>query len=362
MTHLHKRRGKMRVKFKIFVFILALVSTAFLFYSCSGSSNAQDKNEKEEETKIPVETAKVTQGLITASYSGSSSLEAEAEALVVAKVSGVVEKILVEEGYTVRAGQTLAKLDDEQYRLELNRAKSVLEKLENEFERNESLFKNKIVSQEAYDKSKSEYHTQKAAYDLAKLRLNYTEIKAPISGIVTKRLVKVGNMVKQDDQTFQVTDFDPLLAVLHVPEREMNKLEKGLPADLTADAVPDTEFKGKILRISPIVDAGTGTFKVTVEVRDKTRRLKPGMFARVQVVYDSHENALLVPKSAILSEDTDTWAFVITDGTVNKKRVSIGYNNSTHVEVISGLSLDDIIVTTGLNSLKDGSKIKVIEP
>jgi len=352
----------MRVKFKIFVFILALVFTAFLFYSCSGSSNAQDKNEKEEETKIPVETTKVTQGLITATYSGSNTLEAEAEALVVAKVSGVVKKIYVEEGYTVRAGQTLAKLDDEQYRLEVNQAKSVLEKLANEFERNESLLKNKIVSQEAYDKSKSEYQTQKAAYDLAKLRLNYTEIKAPLSGIVTKRLIKLGNMVKQDDQIFQVTDFDPLLAVLHVPEKEMNKLVVGLPAGLTADAVPDAEFKGKILRISPIVDAGTGTFKVTVEVRDKTRKLKPGMFARVQVVYDTHENALLVPKSAILSEDTDTWAFVIADGTVNKKRVSIGYNNSTHVEVVSGLSLDDIIVTTGLNSLKDGSKIKVIEP
>ena len=352
----------MRVKSRIFIFILALTATAFLFYGCSSSSNAQVKSEKEEEDQIPVEAAKVTQGSISASYSGSSSLEAEAEALVVAKVSGVVKKIFVEEGYTVRNGQTLAKLDDEQYRLELNQAKSVLEKLVSEFERNESLFKSKIVSQEAYDKSKSEYFTQKAAYDLAQLRLDYTEIKAPINGIVTKRLVKVGNMVKEDQQTFQVTNFDPLLAVLHVPEKEMNKLVVGLPAVLKADAVPDSEFKGKILRISPIVDAGTGTFKVTVEARDRTRRLKPGMFVRVQVIYDTHESALLVPKSAILSEDTETWAFVITDGTVNKKKVDVGYTNSTHVEVVSGLSLDDIIVTTGLNSLKDGSRIKVIEP
>jgi len=352
----------MRVELKLLIFILALAAMTLLFTSCSGSSNAQVKSEKEEETQIPVETTKVTQGLISASYSGSSSLEAEAEALVVAKVSGVVQKILVEEGHLVRAGQTLAKLDDEQYRLELNQTKSILDKVVNEFERNESLFKNKIVSQEAYDRSKSEYHTQKAAYDLAMLRLNYTEIKAPISGIVTKRLIKVGNMVKEDQQTFQIIDFDPLLAVLHVPEKEMNKLQVGLPAVLKADAVPGSEFSGKILRISPIVDAGTGTFKVTVEVRDKARKLKPGMFARVQVVYDTHENALLVPKSAILSEDTDTWAFVINDGSVTKKKVSVGYNNSTHVEVVSGISLDDIIVTTGLNSLKDGSKIKVIEP
>lgn len=109
------------------------------------------------------------------------------------------------------------------------------EKLASEYERNESLFENKIVSQEAYKKTQSEYQTQKAAYDLAKLRLNYTEIKAPIGGVVSRRLIKVGNMVKVDQPTFQITDFNPLLAVLHVPEREMSKLRVAFPAKLTAD-------------------------------------------------------------------------------------------------------------------------------
>lgn len=342
-------------------FILTMITVSLIFTSCGRNVNSQAKNKKEEETAIPVETAEVIQGSITATYAGSTNLEAEAEAMVVAKVSGVVKQIFVEEGDLVRAGRVLVKLDDEQYRLELNQAHSILEKLASEYERNESLFKNKIVSQEAYEKTQSEYQTQKAAYDLAKLRLNYTEIKASLGGVVSQRLIKVGNMVKVDQPTFQITDFDPLLAVLYVPEKEMSKLQVSFPAKLTADAVPDSEFKGKISRISPIVDAGTGTFKVTVEVNDRTRTLKPGMFSRVQIVYDTHENAALVPKDAILTEDTEAWVFAVNSDSVTKKKVQTGYSNSTHVEVLSGLNVGDVVVTTGLGSLKDGSKIKVVE-
>lgn len=348
-------------KFEKLVLILIMIAAISLYYGCGGKANSKVKDKKEEETKIPVETTEVIQGSIMAKYSGSTTLEAEAEALVVAKVSGVMNKIFVEESDSVVAGQVLAKLDDEQYSLELAQAKSILEKLTNEFERNQSLLRNKIVSQETYEQTKSEYHTQKAAYDIAKLRLNYTEIRSPISGIVSQRLIKVGNMVKEDQPTFQITDFDPLLAVLHVPEKEMNKLQVGYPASLKADAVLDSEFKGKILRISPIVNAGTGTFKVTVEAKDKTRKLKPGMFTRVQIVYDTHKDTLLVQKNAILTEDSETWAFVVNSDSVAKKEVKVGYSNSTHVEILSGLELGDQVVTTGLNSLKDGSKIKVIE-
>jgi len=348
-------------KFEKLVIILILITLPFMFYGCGGNSNAQVKNEKEEETGIPVETSKVIQGSVTATYTGSTSLEAEEEALVVAKVGGVAEKIFVEEGDSIRAGQVLAKLDDEQYKLELNQAESILERLSNEYERNLSLFKNKIVSKESYEKIKYECDTQKAVCDLAKLRLNYTEIKAPINGIISKRLIKAGNMVKLEQPTFQITDFDPLLAVLHVPEREMSKLQIGFPANLTVDAIPDSAFKGKILRISPIVDSGTGTFKVTVGIRDKTRRLKPGMFTRVKIVYDTHENTLLVPKDAVLTEDSEAWAFVVSDGAVTKTEVKVGYSNPTHVEILSGLSLGATIVTTGLGGLKDGSKVKIVE-
>lgn len=351
----------MNVKFEKLLFIIIITAVTIMFYSCSSKSNPQAKKEKEKDTGIPVEATKVIQGSVAATYTGSTTLEAEAEAVVVAKVGGVVKEIFIEEGDSIKAGQVVAKLDDEQFKLELNQAKSNLEKLSNEFERNKSLFEINIVSKEIYEKTKFEYHTQEASYDLAKLKLDYTEIRAPISGIVSQRFIKVGNMVEVNKPTFQITDFDPLLAVLHVPEREMAKLQIGFPANLSADAIHDYEFRGQILRISPIVDAGTGTFKVTVEVNNKTLKLKPGMFARVQIIYDTHENTLLVPKDSILTEDKGSSVFVVNNGTASKKKVEIGYNNSTHVEILSGLNIGDTIVTTGLSSLKDGSKINVVK-
>jgi len=397
--------------------LIVLIILAFLIiYACRGQAPANNKSEKEEDPAIPVEITEVIKGSVSANYSGTATLEAEGEALVVAKVSGVIEKIFVEEGDSVKAGQVLAKLEDEEFIHKLAQVEAKLEELANEFQRNKELFKNKLISAEAYDRTKYEYQTQKSTYDLTKLNLNYTEIKAPISGIVSERFIKVGNMVTVNQDTFRVADFDPLLAVLHVPEKELSKLQAGYPAELMADAVPGEIFSAGILRISPVVSAETGTFKVTVAVTDKTRKLKPGMFTRVNIVYDMHENALLLPKDAILTEDSESTVFIVTEkaeerseeeeerngektdktenaekpsaeaeeeeekpGTetnsetdsepkepvkyliASKQEITTGYINSTHVEILSGVKLGDVVVTTGLSSLKDGAKVKVVE-
>jgi len=392
--------------------LIVLIILAFLIiYGCRGQTPANSKSEKEEDPPIPVEVTEVIKGSVSANYLGTATLEAEGEALVVAKVSGVVKEIFVEEGDSVKAGQVLAKLEDEEFIHRLAQVESRLEELANEFERNKELFKNKLISAEAYDRTKYEYQTQKSTYDLTKLNLNYTEIKAPISGIVSERFIKLGNMVTVNQETFRVADFDPLLAVLHVPEKELSKLQAGFPAGLTADAVPGEVFSAGILRISPVVSAETGTFKVTVAVADKTRKLKPGMFTRVNIVYDLHENTLLLPKDAILTEDSESTVFIVTEKVeekseeegnpkktgktekaekaaaeqkekpeaesnsetdsepkepvkylvATKQQITIGYTNSTHVEILSGVKLGDVAVTTGLGSLKDGVKVKVVE-
>jgi RND family efflux transporter MFP subunit len=392
--------------------LVLIILAFFIIYGCKGQGSANNKSEKEEGPPIPVEVTEVIKGSVSANYSGTATLEAEGEALVVAKVSGVVEKIFVEEGDSVKAGQVLAKLEDEEFILRLAQVESKLEELDNEFLRNKELFKNKLISAETYDRTKYEYQTQKSTYDLTKLNLNYTEIKAPISGIVSERFIKVGNMVTVNQETFRVTDFDPLLAVLHVPEKELSKLQAGFPAELMADAIPGEIFSAGILRISPVISAATGTFKVTVAVTDKTRKLKPGMFTRVNIVYDMHENTLLLPKDAILTEDSESTVFIVTEkvedtseneekgektketgktgkakkageeekpGTktnsetdsepkepvkslvATKQVITIGYINSTHVEILSGVKLGDVVVTTGISSLKDGATVKVVE-
>ena len=272
-----------------------------------------------------------------------------------------MKQILVEEGGYVKAGQVLAKLDDEKLAVQLAQAEANMKKLENDFRRNEELFNKKLVSAEVYQRAKFEYESQKAAFEMTKLDHDYASIRAPISGVVAERMIKVGNMVLPNTPTFRITDFDPLLAVLHVPEREMSKLRVGQPASLTVDAISGADFTGRIARVSPVVDPTTGTIKVTVEVRDPSRQLKAGMFGRVNVVHDMHTNALLVPKGAVMAEDAESAVFVVQDSVAYRKLVKTGYVNGANIEILSGLQAGDKIVTTGQGSLKDSSKVEIVK-
>ncbi|MDZ7288462.1 MAG: efflux RND transporter periplasmic adaptor subunit [candidate division KSB1 bacterium] len=348
-------------RFAKIIGLFALVGIALANLGCGKDSQSKPKNGSEASAAIPVEVATIETGNIAAFFTGTATLEAEADAVVVAKVSGVVKEILVEEGSYVRAGQILARLDDEKLTVQLAQAEATLRKLENDFHRNEELFEKKLVSAEMYQRAKFEYESQKAAYDLAKLELDYAAIRAPISGVVVERKIKVGNMVLANTPTFRITDFDPLLAVLYVPEREMSKLRAGQPANLTADALAGAEFSGRVKRISPIVDPTTGTIKVTIEVHDPSKQLKSGMFGRVNIVYDVHHNALLAPKDAVLAEDKESAVFVVKDSIAYRKVVKTGYVNGAHVEILDGLQAGDTIVTTGQGSLKDSSKVQMVQ-
>jgi membrane fusion protein (multidrug efflux system) len=340
--------------------LLAMLSAVLLNLGCGKDSNSMTKDKKEVAV-IPVEVSHVETGNISAYFTGTATLEAEGDASVVAKVGGVVEQILVEEGGYVKAGQVLAKLDDEKLAVQLAQAEANMKKLENDFRRNEELFNKKLVSAEVYQRAKFEYDSQKAAFEMTKLDHDYASIRAPISGVVAQRMIKVGNMVLANTPTFRITDFDPLLAVLHVPEREMSKLRVGQPAALTVDAIAGENFSGRIARVSPVVDPTTGTIKVTVEVRDPSRQLKAGMFGRVNIVHDVHTNTLLVPKSAVIAEDAEAAVFVVQDSVAYRKLVKTGYVNGANIEVLEGLKAGEKIVTTGQGSLKDSSKVEIVK-
>jgi membrane fusion protein (multidrug efflux system) len=340
--------------------LVAILGLALLSFGC-GKDSQSKPNEKKETAAIPVEISQVEIGNIAAFFTGTATLEAEGDAAVVAKVGGVVKQILVEEGAYVKAEQILARLDDDKLAVQLAQAEANLHKLESDFRRNEELFNKKLVSAEVYQRAKFEYDSQKAAFEMTKLDHDYASIRAPISGVVAERMIKVGNMVLPNTPTFRITDFDPLLAVLHVPEREMSKLRVGQPASLTVDAISGADFTGRIARVSPVVDPTTGTIKVTVEVRDPSRQLKAGMFGRVNVVHDVHTNTLLVPKGAVVAEDAESAVFVVQDSVAYRKLVKTGYVNGANIEVLEGLKVGEVIVTTGQGSLKDSTKVEVVK-
>ena len=350
----------MRRRYLLLIVFSALAVAAGAL-GCGKIGKSKAKGKKDDKVVVPVEVAAVTKGTISAYFTGTATIGAEEETGVVAKVGGVVKEIMVEEGRYVKEGDVLAKLDDERIAVQLAQAKTMLEKLKTSYERNVDLHKQSLISTEVFQQSKYDYENQKSSYDLAELEFRYTTIRTPISGVVAERLIKVGNMVLPNQAVFRVAGLDPLIAILHVPERQLGKLRTGLTAQLTVDASSTEPFTGRIERISPVIDPATGTVKVTVEVRDPSRRLKPGMFARINIIYDVHENVLTAPKDAIISEDRENAVFVVRDSVAYRQVVTTGYVNTTAIEVLTGLKPGDTIVTTGKASLKDSAKVQIVK-
>jgi membrane fusion protein (multidrug efflux system) len=313
-----------------------------------------------EAVKVPVEVAAATRSAVVAAFQGTSNLVAEAEADVVTKTSGVVLEIMVEEGDKVAAGQVLARLDSDRQRLNLKQSEANLRKLENDFKRQQELIERKLISQDVYDRSRYDLDTQRASYDIAKLELSYTEIRAPIGGVVSKRNVKVGNLIQLNQPLFKIDDFDPLEAMIDVPEREMRLIQAGQPVQMLVDALPDAVFAGSVARVSPVVDATTGTFRVVAQFKDDSGKLRSGMFGRVRVVYDQRADALVVPRAALVGDDKDAAVFVVENDVAKRRKVQLGYTDGGKVEITDGLADGDKVVTLGQAALRDGAKVQVI--
>ncbi|HEX2140485.1 MAG TPA: efflux RND transporter periplasmic adaptor subunit, partial [Woeseiaceae bacterium] len=214
---------------------LPVLLLGFLLAGCqpgTGSDQAGKSADEKQTPAIPVEVATATRGDIVAVYSSTAPIEAYAEAQVVAKVGGEVVEILVEEGQQVEEGQVLARLDGERLRFEMLQAEANLRKLERDHARNVDLKERGIISLGEFEKILYEMEALKASFNLAKLELGYTEIRAPIDGVVSRRFIKVGNTLAVNAPTFQITSLEPLVSYLHVPEREYRHIEAGQTATI----------------------------------------------------------------------------------------------------------------------------------
>lgn len=319
----------------------------------------QGKDGKKKSQAVPVEVAEVARRPLSASYSGTASLQAPNEAQVVAKTSGVLLDLRIEEGDRVKAGQVLARLDAERSGLEVERAEAAMRKLEAEYERSKELFARKLIAADAHERIRYDLDTARAAWQLARLELSYANVVAPIDGVVAQRLVKEGNLIQLNQAMFRIVDADELEAVLNVPERELATMKDGLPVTMLVDALPGQTFTGQVDRVSPVVDPGSGTFRVTT-VFDGASGLRAGMFGRVNVIYSQREDVLTVPRSALLQDQGEPAVFAVRDGKAVRQTVQLGYINGEVAEVVSGLAEGDQVVTTGKVAVREGTELQVL--
>ncbi len=356
MIH-HRSRAAMLA----FALLLAACQQADQAESAAEEDQAEESQEEEDETPpVPVETSLPERGDVYAVYTGTAAIEAYAEADVIAKVAGEVREILVEEGDEVSEGQILARLDGDRLRLELNESAARLRRLQRDYERNVNLREQGLISEGDFDRIKYDLEALQAEHNLSSLELDYTQIRAPIDGVISERYIKLGATLAVDESTFRVTSLDPLVAYLYVPEREFQNIRAGQPVGLDIDALDDPPFIASVTRVSPVVDPVTGTFKITIEIYDEQRLIKPGMFARIGVVYDTHVNALQVPRSALVEDLGEISVFVVEEGIAVRRIVETGFSDSGMVEITTGLTDGDEVITVGQVGLQPDARVEVI--
>lgn len=351
---------KYRVLGVLAAFPLLLSACAKSDATTTPPTSGKPPNDKIVQSAVPVEVVTPTLGAMQSIYAGTATLEAEADAEVVARVAGQVERIFVEEGTAVRAGQVLAALDARQLRLQALQARAQLAKVERDYQRQLELSQKGLIAASAIDGLRYDLDNLRASKDLAQLQLAYSEIRAPFAGIVAARKIKVGQNLQAGVVAFRVTNPTPLRAAVFVPERELRRLKIGQLASVSVDALPGRLFPARVQLVSPTVDAGTATFKVTLTVADPDSELKPGMFARLGIVFERKANAVSIPRIALVEGEDRPRIFLVANGTARSQLVQLGLSEGARVELLTALPADSQVVVVGQNGLKDGNPVKVV--
>ena len=307
---------------------------------------------------IPVEVKTVGKGNIAATLLTYTSLEAERHVDVVSRTQGLVETILVEEGDRVEEGQPLAQLDTDALELTLQEREVNMNSLESNYNRSQELLERELLSSQEFEQAKFQYEAARTQYESAKLQLAYATIRSPFAGIITERLIEVGNLVNANEVVFRTADLDPLLARIYVPEKDVGQVRAGQSVRINVEG-SDQTHTGRVARISPIVDPQSGTVKVTVEIRDRRGSLRPGMFSTVNLVIAIHDDVLQIEKKALVAEAEGSYAFLFQDGTAEKRLIELGIAEGDYVEVLSGLTEGDSIITVGQEGLRNGAPVRI---
>ncbi len=322
----------------------------------------RDEEEEKEDESVPVELVDVAVQDMPAYLSTTATLQPEKEADVLAKIDGEIRRILVEEGDWVNERQVLAELDGARQQVELEEAEARCRALRLDLERTEALKEQELASEKDLHDAQAQFDQAAAQRKAVQLQVDYTQIRAPFAGQVTQRYVDPGQTVATGTKILALVDRDPLLAEIHVPEKQAGRIVPGQDVVISPDTDLTRSAPGQVLRVAPIVDARTGTVKITCQVSDYAQTLRPGSFVRVQVRTDMRTNVLAIPKRALLPEGGETYVFCAEADSVRKVAITTGLTNHTLVEVTSGLEEGDRVVTVGHGALKTGSKIRAIEP
>jgi len=278
------------------------------------------------------------------------------------ETSGIVRKVRFEVGQKLKAGQILFNVDDEVAASALRKARVNRELARRDFERYERLHKEGAVSASSFEAARLKFADADADLVAARRRLDDTAIKAPFAGVVTSRLVEVGDLVQPGAKVANMVDLSKLRIRSSIPEKQVSLIVEGMPVRVTTDVWPGKVFEARVLSVSA-KSSRDHTYAVESVMANPTKTpFRAGMFARTAFVGKQPREALLIPRQALVGSASDAAVFVVRDGKAQLAKLVAGAEYGTRIEIIRGLAPGDKVVVNGQSDLDDGSPVTVSNP
>ena len=345
---------------------LAVIATASLVSFWAGERNAEKSPQPASAAKagpapagVVVEAAKVSVVKLPQALGAVGSLRSDETVIVRPEVAGRVAQIHFREGERVTKGQVLVKLDDSVQQADLDRARANLTLSKTKHERSIDLRNKGFISSQALEEAENNWKVAQADSELMSARSSKTAIRAPFAGTIGLRLISVGDYVKEGQDMVNLESLDPLKVDFRVPELAMSLVKDKQTLQVTLDALPDKAYDGKVIAINPLIDANGRSIVIRAQVPNRDGRLRPGMFARVRLFTSGEKDTLVVPEESLFPVGEDKFVYKVVDGKATRQKVDIGQRREGKVEVVNGLTPEDVIVTAGIIKLREGVAVTI---
>jgi membrane fusion protein, multidrug efflux system len=313
------------------------------------------------ERTIPVSGQVVTTGSLQITLRGSTNLRARQQVEVIPKQGGVIAEIVAEEGTRVREGDLLARLDDEEWRLQAQQAQAQATSAAEAAQRGRVLAEQQLISAQEVERLVADSAVAAANYGLADLRVRNGQIRSPIRGIVTHRYVERGAQVGTANPVFAIADVDQLEALVAIPEREANRVVVGQQARILVQEGGSSAAIGTVERIRPVVDPASGTVQVTVTVNAREdSRLRPGQFVNVDIVTEELQDRITLPRTAVLVDGAAPRVYLVQGTRAIEREVTLGYSRGDQVEIPTGIEPGDTVIVVGQDNVRANSPIQLM--
>ncbi len=341
-------------------FVLAVI--ALLLQGCSDSDGNGDSRDRESRP-MPITALEVTPRTLSRQLSLSGRIRPRVTVDIAARTSGAVDRVLVDEGDAVARGDVLARLDMSEARAELGRSEAEEERARLDYERVAQLRERDVATATEYQTARADLRVAENTTELWRTRVDYGEIIAPRSAVVTTRHVEPGEAVQNQDVLFELAALDELVIRVGVPERDVVHLQQGQLLPVRIDAMPEALFEGRIRLISPMPRETSQLTPVEILLPPDAYQsgVRPGFLARIQTPVDRREGVLAVPSAAIGISRGERYLMRVEDGELEQIEVETGVTRGEWTEITQGIEAGDTILATNPLEARDGQSVRVVE-